>query len=363
MRGCCCSASIATGGFGSCPSRRRIRSPCEKKGKKKKRHPPFTRPACTRRARRLIFHACVPAVEATRARRQFRAVSISEIATRAHREPGPSKLAAVPSPSSKLAAVRHKAMEPAKKPGRRKKRRHPKAKKKQPTVEMFPATNALLFGSGMDQDAAPAPASDDEEEPEAASPRSPWRIEHDVQVTERPGRPEPSTTPVSVRRSTCLWLRRDVPRAQVSTPAGFGWQGAAMLEDPAAGLRFFRACAASAAGRPARRPPRPRGARPSRPPRRCCRGDRESSHLPGPGRAHTRRKPGREDAEGRTLLWHAAYHNDLNAAVCLLKFAARLILELYYVHRCVDINFTAARHDRAARWRACGSSPLERQMT
>ena len=133
----------------------------------------------------MIFHACVPAVEATRARRAELGGEHLRIATRAHREPGPSKLAAVPSPSSKLAAVRHKAMEPAKKPGRRKKRRHPKAKKKQPTVEMFPATNALLFGSGMDQDAAPAAAaSDDEEEPEAASPRSPWRIEHDVQVTE-----------------------------------------------------------------------------------------------------------------------------------------------------------------------------------
>ena len=69
--------------------------------------------------------------------------------------------------------------------------------------------------------------------------------------------------------------------------------------------------------------------------------DRESSHLfrARAARLHATKALDEEDAEGRTLLWHAAYHNDLNAAVCLLKFGRPdLILEPDYVHRCVDIK-------------------------
>jgi hypothetical protein len=69
--------------------------------------------------------------------------------------------------------------------------------------------------------------------------------------------------------------------------------------------------------------------------------DRESSHLfrARAARLHATEALDEEDAEGRTLLWHAAYHNDLNAAVCLLKFGRPdLILEPDYVHRCVDIK-------------------------
>ena len=52
------------------------------------------------------------------------------------------------------------------------------------------------------------------------------------------------------------------------------------------------------------------------------------------------------------LLWHAAYHNDLNAAVCLLKFGRPdLILEPDYVHRCVDIKIL--RRVRGGRRDAC----------
>ena len=69
--------------------------------------------------------------------------------------------------------------------------------------------------------------------------------------------------------------------------------------------------------------------------------DRESSHLfrARAARLQATEALDEEDAEGRTLLWHAAYHNDLNAAVCLLKFGRPdLILEPDYVHRCVDIK-------------------------
>jgi hypothetical protein len=53
-----------------------------------------------------------------------------------------------------------------------------------------------------------------------------------------------------------------------------------------------------------------------------------------------------EDAEGRTLLWHAALHDDLQSAKVLLEHGcAHLILEPDYVHRLSPLQL-AQKHSR-----------------
>ena len=114
----------------------------------------------------------------------------------------------------------------------------------------------------------------------------------------------------------------------------------------------LRGPAGCAASRTTGRPPGRAGRRGSRTPWRLIPVQtREDAHLfREKVRGRTTDNDGRivdaEDAEGRTLLWHAALHDDVQSAKCLLEHGcAHLILEPDYVHRLSPLQL-AQKHSR-----------------